>query len=333
MTGNELAETEKLAGAGAVLVDPAHPLARRELVVTTGADRIRFLQGIVTANVAGLPVGGGGRALLLTPKGHIVADLRLFVREDAVWIVVDAGQAATVASALGRYAIMDDFSAAAIEEKRLLPVLGPDAGRRLAEIGLDVTKLVDRPPYTHTDASLGGTPVWVARMNELGAPGFWIVGDAPTLRRIGEQLLGLGTTELPAPAVERQRISALEPLFGAEITPDYFPMEVGLTGAIDYGKGCFLGQEPIVRIRDRGHTNWRLVRLDVIGSQAAAVSAGDPLESDSKPKAGHVTSVAVRQDGAGGVALAMLHVSIPLGAAVRVRHGDTACAAQVGAEA
>ena len=65
-------------------------------------------------------------------------------------------------------------------------------------------------------------------------------------------------------------------------------MEVGLDGAIDYKKGCYLGQEPIVRIRDRGHINWRLVGLDIAGADDPA--PGDPLESDAKPKAGKVTS-------------------------------------------
>ncbi len=65
-------------------------------------------------------------------------------------------------------------------------------------------------------------------------------------------------------------------------------MEVGLDGAIDYSKGCYLGQEPIVRIRDRGHINWRLVGLDVDGPHDPA--AQDLIESDVKAKAGRVTS-------------------------------------------
>jgi folate-binding Fe-S cluster repair protein YgfZ len=98
-------------------------------------------------------------------------------------------------------------------------------------------------------------------------------------------------------------------------------MEVGLDDAIDYRKGCYLGQEPIVRIRDRGHINWRLAGLDVTGD--ADPAAGDRLETDAKPKAGRITSAARLPDGR-GVALAMLHVSVPAGSTVRVRHGETA---------
>jgi tRNA-modifying protein YgfZ len=104
-----------------------------------------------------------------------------------------------------------------------------------------------------------------------------------------------------------------------EITPDYFPMEVGRTAAIDYGKGCFLGQEPIVRIRDRGHINWRLVGLRF--AEAGPVAPGDRLESDTKPKAGRVTSVARLPDGR-PVALALVHLSVAAEAEVRVRQGE-----------
>ena len=103
-------------------------------------------------------------------------------------------------------------------------------------------------------------------------------------------------------------------------------MEVGLDGAIDYTKGCYLGQEPIVRIRDRGHINWRLVGLDIDDPRDPA--AQDAIESDVKPKAGRVTSVA-RLPGGRGVALALLHVSVPDGSVVRVKHGDDVIPARV----
>ena len=110
----------------------------RELAVATGADRVRFLHGIVTGNVAGTPVGGGCLSALLTPKGHVVADMRLFVREDAIWIVVDAGQAEPVAATLGRFAIMDDFVAAPRADFAFSSLLGPAAAARLAAIGVGV---------------------------------------------------------------------------------------------------------------------------------------------------------------------------------------------------
>jgi folate-binding protein YgfZ len=302
----------------------------RELAVATGADRVRFLNGIITADVAGTAVGQGCRSALLTPKGHVVADLRLFARPDAIWIVVDAGQAESVAGSLARYAIMDDFAAARDADFAIVSVLGAKAADRLRAIGVDPGALVEAAPLAHADVAFDGGTLWLVRVRELGTPGFWLGGPHAAVEAARARLADAGVPTLAATAAEAARIAALEPLFGAEITADYFPMEVGLTGAIDYKKGCYLGQEPIVRIRDRGHINWRLVGLDVEGAEEPA--AGDSLETDAKPKAGRVTSAARLPDGR-GVALAMLHVSIPVGGEVRIRHGEAPLAAKVRAEA
>jgi len=303
-------------------------LGARELIVAIGADRIRFLHGIVTGNVAGTPVGGGGRSVLLTPKGHVVADMRIFVRPDQLWIVVAPGLAAPTAAALSRYAIMDDFAAAPRAGFASMGVFGPAAADRLAQVGLPPGELATRPLWSHSDIPSGDLEggLWLVRVRELGADGFWVSGDAAAVAAVEGRLATAGVPALDGALAEVARIVAGEPKSGAEITTDYFPMEVGLDHAIDYGKGCYLGQEPIVRIRDRGHINWRLVGLEVEGP--ADPAPGDALESDTKPRAGRVTSVA-RAPGAAAVALALAHVSVPEGSAVRIKHGDQVIAARV----
>jgi len=304
-------------------------LPAREMIVATGADRVRFLHGIVTGNVAGTPVGGGARSVLLTPKGHIVADMRIFVREGEIWIVVGPGVAATLAAALARYAIMDDFAAAPRAAFASVGLFGPSAVERLAGMGMGIEArdLASRAPLSHADVDAPGIGrLWLVRAHELGADGFWLAGDPPAVAAADARLAAAGVGRLDAALAEAARIAACEPKEGAEITGDYFPMEVGLDGAIDYQKGCYLGQEPIVRIRDRGHINWRLVGLDIDDPRDPA--ADDAIESDVKPKAGRVTSVA-RLPGGRGVALALLHVSVPEGSVVRVKHGDDVIPARV----
>jgi folate-binding protein YgfZ len=299
-------------------------LGARELVVATGADRIRFLHGLVTGDVAGTPPGRGCHAVLLTPKGHIVADMRIFVREADAWIVVGAGLGAATAEALARYAIMDDFAAAPRADFALEGIFGPAAAARLGAVDLaPPADLAGAPLWSHAEAGHG---IWLARARELGAEGFWLGGARDAVAAASARLAAAGVPRLAPAAAEAARIAAREPAPGAEITPDYFPMEVGLSDAIDYGKGCYLGQEPIVRIRDRGHINWRLVGLEL--EAGADPAPQDPIESDVKPKAGRVTSAA-RLPGGAGVALALLHVSVPAGATVRIRHGDTTIPARV----
>ena len=295
------------------------PDAGRQLIAAGGADRIRFLHGLVTNDVAGTPVGRGCRAALLTPKGQVVADLRICVRPDDVRIIVDRGQAQPVAEALSRYAIMDDFTAAAVGDFAFLSLLGPAAASRLDSAGVPAGDLAGAPGRDLAHAEVGD--FWLVRARELGTDGFWIGAPEAAISGLRDRLIGAGVPVLDGEAAEAARIDALEPRFGVEITADYFPMEVGLADTIDERKGCYLGQEPIVRIRDRGHINWRLVVLDVAG--VAAPRAGDPLESDTKPKAGRVTSAAALPGGR-VVALAMAHVSLPVGASLRIRPADGA---------
>jgi folate-binding protein YgfZ len=308
-----------LLRTGAVL----HGGRGRELVVATGADRVSFLHRVLTGDVAGTPELGGCRSALLTLKGHVVADLSIFVRPDEVWLVTDAGQGDATAAALSKYAVMDDVTFARRPGFAQLAVLGPGAGAALRRSGLVREDLPLPGPALYAHALFGD--LWVVRVRELGTEGFWVAGTDAVVARLALEDVAQ-VRELSEAAAEAARIDALEGRWGAEITPDYFPMEVGLSGAIDYAKGCYLGQEPIVRLRDRGHINWRLVQLDVDGPVDA--TADDRLESDLKPKAGKITSVGRFPDGR-AVALGMLHVSVPVGADVRVKHGEETIAAHV----
>jgi folate-binding protein YgfZ len=308
-----------LLRTGAVL----HGGRERELVVATGADRVAFLHRVVTGNVAGTPVGGGCRSALLTLKGHVVADMLIFVRPADIWIVTDAGQGDVLAQTLSKYAVMDDVAFARQKDFGQVGVLGPsaEAAIRSAGVAFDGKPLPGPALLSYVQHS----DFCLVKVHELGVDGYWVAGPedpAVTWNRLQSD----DVLQLSGAAAEAARIEALEGRWGAEITPDYFPMEVGLTEAIDYTKGCYLGQEPIVRLRDRGHINWRLVQLDVDGSVDPA--PGDALESDVKPKAGKLTSVG-RFPGGRAVALGMLHVSVPVGAAVRIKHGDAVIAAHV----
>ncbi len=302
-----------------------------ELISATGADRVAFLHRLVTGNVAGTPAGSGCRAVLLTLKGHIVSDMRIFVRDGDVRIVVAAGDGAALAAALSKYAIADDFVAAVAGELSSLAMFGPRAGDRLAAVGVGLPEqLRAGEPWSHAEVATPFGVLWLVRARGYGADGFWVWGDTAAVVSMRAALVAAGVACLAPDIAEAARIRAGEPRAGAEITADCFPMEVGLSDAIDYRKGCYLGQEPIVRIRDRGHVNWRLAGLRFDG--AALPTAGDRLTCDLKEKTGRITSVGIFP-GEGGVALALVHVSVPDGTDVRVVHGSGEIVARVVAAA
>jgi tRNA-modifying protein YgfZ len=322
-------------GTGALHAAPIFPHAAAvvpvgawELAHATGNDRIAFLHRLVTGRIEGLAPGDGSRALLLTVKGHIVSDLRVAVDTDRVHLVVPPGQGETTVTALSRYAVMDDFEARLDTGARLLAVHGPACEERLRASGVAVPDgFLARPRLAHAQATSAAGSLWLLREQAAGAAGIWCFGEASAVQALADELRGAGVPDLDPLQAEVLRIRAGEPRFGAEINADYFPMESGLTRAIDYSKGCYLGQEPIVRIRDRGHLNWRLVTL--VADAPGPVAVGDRLEADIKPKAGRITSVAALP-GQPAVALGMLHMSVPVGTPVRIK---PAAQGDAGAEA
>src|SRR4051794_3453149 len=139
----------------------------KDVVVARGEDRVRFLQGVVTGNVASTAIGGGTHALLLTPKAHVLAEMRIFVRSDDLLIFVAAGEGGRAAEALARYAVMDDFTAEPAPALHALAVLGPGAAARLEAVGLPASTLAAGPSWSHFEAGAG----WGGRGGGLGGGG------------------------------------------------------------------------------------------------------------------------------------------------------------------
>jgi folate-binding protein YgfZ len=311
----------------AVLIDgDSHDILR-----ATGNDRVSFLHRITSGRIAGIAVGQGGRTLLLDVRGHVLASLVAFVGESSVRLVASGGQGAEVASGLGKFAIMDDFQVAAEAELATLAMLGPKAPQALAAIGVAVSPdFLASPLFAHLDVNSDGFgPLWLAHGRRCGVDGICVVGSSAARPALVQALLAVGTPRLSAETAEAARIAALEPATGKEITAERFPVEVGLGPAIDNTKGCYVGQETIVRMRDRGIVRRRLVLLR-LGADSLA-GASDPVALEGQPAAGQVTSAGCLP-GEAPVALAILATAVPVGATVQVQHGGAALPATVAAE-
>lgn len=317
----------KALGEAAVFIDSdSHDLLR-----ASGNDRVGFLHRITSGKVAGVAVGQGSRTLLLDVRGHVLASLLAFVREDSVRLVVAGGQGAEVAAGLAKFAIMDDFQAAPEPELLTLAVLGQKAAPALAAIGVSVAPdFLASPLLAHLDVGSDRFgPLWVAHGRRCGVDGICLVTNAAAHLALAQALLAAGTPRLSPAAAEVARITALEPGPGREITAERFPVEVGLGAAIDQGKGCYVGQETIVRMRDRGIIRKRLALLRLSGAEPPV--AGDPIAAEGQATAGQVTSAGCLP-GEPPVALAILASTVAVGASVQVQHDGATLTATVEAE-
>lgn len=311
----------------AVLVEAAHDVIR-----ATGNDRLGFLQRITSGKLGGLEPGQGTQTLLLDVRGRTLARLLVFSRSRSIRIIVPAGQGEQVVTGLAKYAIMDDFQIALESEMATLAVLGPSASARLTQIGVPVPSgLAEGPLYGHAEVTTEAYgPVWVAHGRASGADGICVVAGRAGHDAIVNALLAAGVPRLPGEIGEALRILALEPKLGAELTPERFPVEIGLGGAIDHGKGCYVGQETIVRMRDRGNIRKRLVLLRL--GAGPAPKPGDKLAGEGQPAAGAITSVG-SLPGEAPVALAIVATAVPVGAKLEVQGEGGALPAEIAGEA
>jgi folate-binding protein YgfZ len=311
----------------AVFVDGAgHDVLR-----ATGNDRVTFLHRITSGTIAGKGPGQGSRTLLLDVRGRVLASFLVFVRARSVRLLVAAGQGSELAAGLAKYAIMDDFQIVPEAEVATLAILGPRAALALGEAGVPVPSgLLESSLYDHVDVtSEAFGPLWIAHGRACGTDGLCVVASLPAREALVAALLAKGTPRLEPDLAEALRICALEPKAGSEILPERFPVEVGLGVAIDHGKGCYVGQETIVRMRDRGIIRKRLVLLRMSGADMPA--PGDKIATAEQPAAGQVTSVACLPD-EHPVALAIVSSAVPVGAVVQIQHGGAVLAAELSAE-
>lgn len=279
-------------------------LPDRGILGVRGADRVRWLNGMVSNDVAALvpgPERSGCYALLLTRQGRIVADLQILLRPDGVLWLETAGEAlARVRETLARFIVADDV-ALEDESPRLvrLGLEGPAAPRILASA-------CERELPLEADAcaevELAGVPVAVAAFGwsgELARQLFVPAGREPAVL---EALRGAGRAEgLVEPdleALEILRIEAGRPRLGAELGEDVLPAEAHLERAISVRKGCYTGQEVVERMRSRDQVGHLLVGLRAAGDPPPA---GTRLRAGGKT-AGEVTS-SCRSPAAGAIAL------------------------------
>jgi len=264
-------------------------LSWRAKLVVTGRDRTRWLNGMVTNNIRDLAPGHGVYSFLLNAQGHILGDMYVFNRGESFLIDTDRLQVDKLAQLLKKYIIMDQvvLSEAGSSLITALGLEGPESKKVLARAGLEPSELqpLEIEDRTWNDAAISlvrslqsGYVIWLSPEN---ASGMW------------EALMAAGATPVGAEALEMWRIAAGIPRYGIDIRERDLPQETGQEQALNFKKGCYIGQEIVERIRSRGGVHRRFIGFSFAG-QAPAV--GSKIERDGR-ELGEVTSVTVLPSG------------------------------------
>lgn len=276
--------------------------ADRGLIEATGRDRASFLHALLSNEIKALTPGQGCAATLLDVHGKVQATLLVWVLDDRIVLVTPPGMASAVYEHLDRYlfaekVVLEDVTGS----HGLLLVAGPEAPalvRRLAGAAPSET------PWSSVAATLDGIEARLVRgAGETGEAEVWIMTPAATATRVWDAVVAAGARPVGQSAVETLRIEAGTPRFGRDVDPSVLLPEIPFDALVSQTKGCYPGQEVVVRIRDRGHVNRHLRGLLLDGAEVP--EAGAEVWADGAA-VGRVTSAASSPARGRGIALAFV---------------------------
>ncbi len=255
-----------------------------------GKEHLKFLQGMLTNDVMKLDGGKGMYAAILTVKGRMVSDMRVYREKDSVFLDLEPGLNTKVGELLKKFRLsykadIDDLT----ESTGLVSVHGPSAADLLGEVIGEKNLPVNE--FDHVRGSVHGREVTVVKVNRTGEEGYDIYaaneGLSDLWGLLTEKGKGLGIIPVGRDALEILRIEAGIPVYGIDMDEETIPIEAGIWSALNFEKGCYVGQEVVARIKWRGHVNWHL--LGFISDGDRAPERGSEVYMEEK-KIGRITS-------------------------------------------
>lgn len=239
-----------------------------------GRDRAELLHRLSTADVRRLKPGNGLRTVLTTPIGRIIDLLTVYALDDAFLLETSLGQGGLSFSHLRKNIFFNDQVTleAAGRSHGQLRLVGQQAAALLAErTGVAVEQL---PLHSITTITWADAEVLLARSLPIGGQSFTLFVPATHLDAVRADLLAGGAVQLSDQAFDILRIEQGYGAFGRELSQEYIPLETGLTDAISFTKGCYVGQEIIARMESRGR-----MAKQLRGLRLSLADGGDPAEA------------------------------------------------------
>lgn len=228
-------------------------LGWRGKIVITGQDRGRWLNGMLTNNVRDLPVNQGNYNFLLNSQGRILGDMYVYNRGEYLLLDTDQAQVASIMKTLDHFIIMDDVELSdASETLAAIGLCGPNAASLLKSAEMDAIGL---QPLELRDLTLNNFGITVARGPEQKPDWYEVWVGSANAPAVWELLTKAGAQPAGANALELWRILHGVPHYGQDIRERDLPQETEQGQALNFTKGCYVGQEIVERIRSRGQVH------------------------------------------------------------------------------
>lgn len=247
----------------------------------TGRDRAVVLNNLCTNQIRGLPTGSGCEAFVTTVQGKILGHVLVYAREEDLILTAVAGQAPVLMQHIDRYTVSEDVQC--VDDSgtgRILTLIGPSAAGYVQRLGIDPPKDLHGhrcvPSRFHLpggnfqdpkdiEGRGGATSVLdnlACCRGPLDDPDCYsiILHDASAATRFQELLATWDLPLVDEAVFEMRRVERGWPVFGVDFSERNLPQEVDRDRlAINFAKGCYLGQETVARIDALGQVQ-RLLR-------------------------------------------------------------------------
>jgi folate-binding protein YgfZ len=254
-----------------------------------------------------LEPNAGAWNLVLNAQGRILGDLTVWREKDELELEIASDQFERLMAHLERFIVMDDVELVPLNEEMALGLTGPASDQVLGRLSLPTLPA----PLTATRVEWNGVDLRIARGYGALAPHYEFWTTETGIKRVLKGLRTAGAILAGSASVDGFRIAEGIPAYGIDMTERDLPQETSQMRALNFNKGCYLGQEIVERIRSRGSVHKHLRQLELTGP---APAGGTELTMDGGIAAGQITSAAELALAAGTriFALGMMRVEAEL---------------------
>ena len=217
-------------------------------VKATGEDALDLLNRLSTNKVDHLQPGNWAPTVLTSDRGRIVDVLCVIHAGDCVYLLTSPGQQQAVIDWLDKYTIMEDLEVEDVSAATSVVALAGHGAEEALGLEIGDGERLPGMQYPAPRAAVGGHEAIAIGRPMGGLPCCLLVAPTAAAGEIVTALAAVGAAETDDASWEALRVASGLPAFGSEMGEPYNPLEAGLIGAIDFTKGCYIGQEVIARL-------------------------------------------------------------------------------------
>jgi len=261
-------------------------LSSRGRILVSGSEAVMFLNGLITNDMKTLAANSWMRAAFPNVQGRLLAVVRILNRADGFLIDTELATREKVVQLLGRFTLAGDFRVTDLTDQTACYSVQGSSSAAIMRQAFGDTRAAD--PGQVVSAKINDAEVTIIRDTHTAEDGFDLFVEQNDADNLRSTLASAGVEPVSGATAEVLRIEAGIPRYGVDMDETTIVTETNLDDAVSFTKGCYLGQEIIVRIKHRGHVAKKITGLTF--PDRIAIENGAKILSVDDREIGRVTS-------------------------------------------